>query len=173
METTRNPTGELSEIQSVIANPIPMALQTQVRKRVVWNDSKDISLLKEMIVTNPFSYKERTRERGKMWQSVASNLNAMWETDKTDSRGYRELYNLLKTKHVKELVNLEKESETSSLPSGNIKKEKEDEQEMRNRCLNAMTPIKGQRVKMCKTRKEGSRMRPCSRKNGERVKVEK
>ncbi|XP_033095916.1 uncharacterized protein LOC117100359 [Anneissia japonica] len=130
-----------------------MALQTQVRKRVVWNDSKDISLLKEMIVTNPFSYKERTRERGQMWQSVASNLNAMWETDKTDSRGYREQYNLLKTKHVKkmnkeekasgispketevdkameELVNLEKESETSSLPSDNIKKEKEDAQEM-------------------------------------------
>ena len=44
---------------------------------MIWNIEKDVILLREIIVTEPYKYKEKTKERGQIWQNISDNLNTM------------------------------------------------------------------------------------------------
>ena len=40
-----------------------------------WNDQKDITLMREMLASNLYSFKNGSRERGAKWQDIATSLN--------------------------------------------------------------------------------------------------
>ena len=40
-----------------------------------WTDAHDIQLAREVLVSEPFRFKPRTVEHGKVWQEIANRLN--------------------------------------------------------------------------------------------------
>ena len=42
---------------------------------LIWNDEREVHLLREVLVTQPHQFKEKTRERGEKWQQISNNLN--------------------------------------------------------------------------------------------------
>eukprot|EP00111_Clytia_hemisphaerica_P007815 TCONS_00022703-protein len=42
---------------------------------LVWNDEREVHLLREVLVSQPHQFKEKTRERGEKWQQISNNLN--------------------------------------------------------------------------------------------------
>ena len=64
---------------------------------MVWDDHKDDMLVREILLFEPFKFKQRTKERGNAWKMVADNLNEMDpEKFKVDQRGVRERFAVLK-----------------------------------------------------------------------------
>ncbi|XP_068738447.1 uncharacterized protein [Montipora capricornis] len=44
-------------------------------RNMEWTDAHDIQLAREVLVSEPFRFKPRTVERGKVWQEIANRLN--------------------------------------------------------------------------------------------------
>ena len=42
-----------------------------------WSDDKDLEMMKEMAANGIFSYKSGSRERGQLWQTIATHLNLL------------------------------------------------------------------------------------------------
>ena len=64
-----------------------------------WTDCHDILLCREILLVEPFKAKQRTQQRGQLWQSVAEHLNDISEPQfKVSKRGVRDRYNLLAEK---------------------------------------------------------------------------
>ena len=42
---------------------------------MICNEEKEVILLREIIVAEPYQYKEKTKERGQVCQNIADNLN--------------------------------------------------------------------------------------------------
>ena len=40
-----------------------------------WKEEHDVLLCREILVSQPFKFKERTVERGKIWDEIANRLN--------------------------------------------------------------------------------------------------
>ena len=60
---------------------------------MVWNSEKDETLCREILLFEPYQFKERTRERGNAWKSIAENLNAIdCQNFRVDSRAVRERF---------------------------------------------------------------------------------
>lgn len=76
-----------------------------------WTENHDVVLCREILVTDPFQSKQRTVQRGKLWQSIADHLNDGVELKfKVSKRGVRERYALLAEKFKKKTRNEEKAS---------------------------------------------------------------
>ena len=45
------------------------------RSEMEWKEEHDILLCREILVSQPFKLKERTVERGKIWDEIANRLN--------------------------------------------------------------------------------------------------
>ncbi len=52
---------------------------------MVWTEQKDLSLLKEIAAEGVLTTKEKSRERGSGWQTVAENLCPVFKADLTSS----------------------------------------------------------------------------------------
>ena len=73
---------------------------------MVWTESHDILLCREILIKNPFIYKKRSPQRGQVWQQIAINLSHIREPNfKVDlgQRGVRERYKLLSNKLCRKL----------------------------------------------------------------------
>ncbi|XP_033096684.1 stress response protein NST1-like [Anneissia japonica] len=128
-----------------------------------WNGEKDVELLREMAVTNPFMHKKGTRERGRLWENVGENLNKI-DGYKVDQRSVRERWaklrkNLLKKNAneikasgispemsesdvlVEELINQEDDAEKIELKNDEEKK-KQDGIAMRKQAMETFAETK-------------------------------
>ena len=68
---------------------------------MVWTESHDILLCREILVKNPFTYKKSSPQRGQIWQEIATNLSHIREPNfkvDLDQRAVRERYKLLSNK---------------------------------------------------------------------------
>ena len=63
-----------------------------------WTLPKDIMLLREVLVIEPYKFKESTRERGKAWQDIANNLHDIKDFGNVRARGVRERFQRLEEK---------------------------------------------------------------------------
>lgn len=76
-----------------------------------WSNYHDVVLCREMLVVDPFQAKQRTAQRGQLWQSIADHLNDAVEPEfKVTKRGVRERYSLLAEKFKKKMRSEEKAS---------------------------------------------------------------
>ena len=41
-----------------------------------WSEDQNLTLVREVLIREPYRFKERTTERGKVWQQIADNLNS-------------------------------------------------------------------------------------------------
>ena len=68
---------------------------------MVWNYAKDEVLCKEILLFEPYQYKERTKEKGNCWKLIAENLNQIKSMSvKVDQRAVRERYKLIRAKYI-------------------------------------------------------------------------
>ena len=68
-------------------------------RKMDWTEEHDIILLREALAQDPYSYKTRSRERGKVLQSIADVLNNMQQSQfKVTSRSIRDHLNALLSK---------------------------------------------------------------------------
>ena len=80
----------------------------------------DVIMCREGLVSEPFNFKPRNPERGKVWEKIAQELNAIEKPKfRVTARAVRDRYSLLITKHAQKLREEEKASgievETSEL----------------------------------------------------------
>jgi hypothetical protein len=73
---------------------------------MVWSKDKDLILLKEIAAVGVLSHKQRSRERGLGWQSVADNVSTLGQT--VTVRGVRERYNLAAKKYRTQMAREER-----------------------------------------------------------------
>ena len=41
-----------------------------------WSEDQNLTLVREVLIRERYRFKERTTERGKVWQQIADNLNS-------------------------------------------------------------------------------------------------
>ena len=70
---------------------------------MVWSEQRDVTFLREVAAEGLLIKKEKSRERGAGWQTVANNLNPIFDTELT-SRSVRDHYNNLSSKHKARLA---------------------------------------------------------------------
>ena len=80
----------------------------------------DVIMCCEVLVSEPFNFKPRSPERGKVWEKIAQEVNAIEKSKfRVTGRAVRDRYYLLITKHAQKLREEEKvsgiEVETSEL----------------------------------------------------------
>ena len=68
---------------------------------MIWNDNKDLLLLKEIAAEGVFKHKHLSRERGSAWQTVSDSLNGYKEGGfkELSARSVRDRYTVLQKKH--------------------------------------------------------------------------
>ena len=67
---------------------------------MVWNNDKDVLLCREILVVEPYKFKEKTRERGTAWTLLSDNLNQV-SGFTVNMRAVRERFKLLEAKYKK------------------------------------------------------------------------
>lgn len=68
---------------------------------MIWNDNKDLQLLKEIAAEGVIKHKYLSRERGSAWQTAADSLNGYKEGGfkELSARSVRDRYTVLQKKH--------------------------------------------------------------------------
>lgn len=102
----------------------------QVNKEVKWNGTEeehDVLLCREILVSQPFKFKERTVERGKIWDEIANRLNN-YQTLKfrVNKRSVRERFKLMKEKFKRKIQDEEKASGIDVEPASELEQALED-----------------------------------------------
>ena len=69
-------------------------------RSMVWNNDKDVLLCREILVVEPYKFKEKTRERGTAWTLLSDNLNQV-SGFTVNMRAVRECFKLLEAKYKK------------------------------------------------------------------------
>ena len=68
-------------------------------------------MCREVLVSEPFNFKPRNSERGKVWEAIAQRLNAIDQLKfRVSARAVRDRYSLLTAKQAKKLRDEEKAS---------------------------------------------------------------
>ncbi|XP_028403404.1 UPF0746 protein DDB_G0281095-like [Dendronephthya gigantea] len=139
------------------------------RSSMVWSKDKDLILLKEVAALGVLTHKQRSRERGLGWQSVADNVSTLGQA--VTLRGVRERYSLAAKKYcaqmakeeratgeggeemteyeklMEELINIEDETDRQmetecAARSQRIENEREQALEMRERAMERLGETK-------------------------------
>lgn len=102
----------------------------QVNKEVKWNGTEeehDVLLCREILVSQPFKFKERTVEGGKIWDEIANRLNN-YQTLKfrVNKRSVRERFKLMKEKFKRKIQDEEKASGIDVEPASELEQALED-----------------------------------------------
>jgi len=64
-----------------------------------WSDQHDVLLAREVLLCEPYQFKPRTVERGKIWQTIADHLNEIPDLKfRVTKRSTREHFGLLLSK---------------------------------------------------------------------------
>lgn len=101
-----------------------------LKKEVKWNGTEeehDVLLCREILVSQPFKFKERTVERGKIWDEIANRLNN-YQTLKfrVNKRSVREPFKLMKEKFKRKIQDEEKASGIDVEPASELEQALED-----------------------------------------------
>ena len=67
---------------------------------MIWNEEKDVLLCRELLVVEPYNYKEKTKERGQAWSSISDHINPM-PGFTVSARAVRERFKLLEGRFKK------------------------------------------------------------------------
>ena len=70
------------------------------RRPMLWSYEKDIDLCREIVLIQPYKFKEKTREKGKAWQDISDNPNSL-PGFTVSARAVRERLKLLEIKFKK------------------------------------------------------------------------
>jgi len=65
---------------------------------MTWNNEKEVLLLREILVVEPFKFKAKTKERGQAWQEICDNVNKLNGFTVT-SRSVRDKFKVLEDRH--------------------------------------------------------------------------
>ena len=67
------------------------------RKYFQWTTDHDVIMCREVLVSEPYKFKQRTPERGKAWESEAQQLNSIHHPNfRVTSRSVRDRKNMHK-----------------------------------------------------------------------------
>lgn len=69
---------------------------------MVWDNTKDEMLCREVLLFEPYQFKPRSRERGNAWKAISENLTACSSNNmnfKVDARAVRERVGVIIVKH--------------------------------------------------------------------------
>ena len=92
-----------------------------------WKEEHDIFLCRETFVSQPFKFKERTVERGKIWNEIANRLNNCQTLKfRVNKRSVRERFKLMKEKFKRKIQEEEKASGIDVEPASELEQALED-----------------------------------------------
>ena len=70
-----------------------------IRSEIELKEEHDILICREILVSQPFKFKERTFEKGKIWDAIANRLNNCQTLKfRVNKRSARERFKLMKEK---------------------------------------------------------------------------
>ena len=79
------------------------------RSEMEWKEEHDVFLDREILVSQPFKFKETTVERGKIWDEIANRLNNCQTLQfRVTKRSVRERFKLIKEKFKRKIQDEEK-----------------------------------------------------------------
>ena len=55
-----------------------------------WSEDQNLTLVREVLIREPYRFKERTTERGKVWQQIADNSDHGLKFSLEEIRGFLE-----------------------------------------------------------------------------------
>ena len=92
-----------------------------------WKEEHDILLCREILVSQPFKFKERTVERGKIWDEIANRLNnCLTLKFRVNKRSVRERFKLMKEKFKRKIQEEENASGIDVEPASELEQALED-----------------------------------------------
>ena len=66
----------------------------------MWTEDHDILMLREAVTSEPYNFKPKSSERGKVWESIATHLNSLKTPEfRVTARAVRDRYALLISRH--------------------------------------------------------------------------
>ena len=81
------------------------------RSKTEWRGEHDVLLCREILVSQPFKFKERTVERGTIWDEIANQFNNCQTLKfRVNKRSVREQFKLIKEKFKRKIQDEEKAS---------------------------------------------------------------
>lgn len=109
------------------ANSKPALFVFTERSEMEWKEEHDVLLCREMLVSQPFKFKERTVERGKIWDEIADRLNNCQTLKfRVNKRSVRERFKLIKEKFKRKVQDEEKASGIDVEPASEHEQALED-----------------------------------------------
>ena len=92
-----------------------------------WKEEHDVLLCREILVFQPFKFKERTVERGKIWEEIANRLsNCHTLKLRVNKRSVRERFKLIKERFKRKIQDEEKASGIDVEPASELEQALED-----------------------------------------------
>ena len=92
-----------------------------------WKEDHDILLCREILVSQPFKFKERTVERGKIWDEIVNRLNNCQTLKfRVNKRSVRERFKLMREKFKRKIQEAEKASGIDVEPASELEQALED-----------------------------------------------
>ena len=65
-----------------------------------WTEIHDISMLREILMKEPYKHKHGSVERGQIWEEIAESLNGINEPNfSVSKRSVRDHYNIMSTNY--------------------------------------------------------------------------
>lgn len=97
------------------------------RSEMEWKEEHDVLLCREILVSQPFKFKERTVERGKLWDEIANRLNNCQTLKfRVNKRSVRERFKLIEEKFKRKIQEEEKASGIDVEPASELEQALED-----------------------------------------------
>jgi hypothetical protein len=92
-----------------------------------WKEEHDVLLCREILISQPFKFKERTVERGKIWDQIANQLNTCQTLKfRVNKRSVRERFKLIKEKFKRKIQEEENASGIDVEPASELEQALED-----------------------------------------------
>lgn len=102
-------------------------MEKSERSEMEWKEEHDVLLCREILVSQPFKFKERTVERGKIWDEIANRLNNCQTLNfRVNKRSVRERFKLIKEKFKRKIQEEEKASGIDVEPASELDQALED-----------------------------------------------
>ena len=92
-----------------------------------WTENHDVILCREILVSEPYKFKPRTLERGKVWDEIAERLNNIKDQKfKVSKRSIREHFQLLLSKFKTKMKTEQRASGTARVEDTEVDKAMEE-----------------------------------------------
>lgn len=83
-----------------VQEPVQKKCTSSKSRYFVWTEDHDILMLREAVTSEPYNFKPKSSERGKVWESIATHLNSLKTPEfRVTARAVRDRYALLISRH--------------------------------------------------------------------------